>query len=164
MQLVRFHPVLVVLYAIDCAIFGYLTYTDLTRRLLPNRVTYPAIAYGMAAAFVDPRFHWSDSRLNFLDGWLGGLAGGAVFLVLALLARGQLGMGDVKLATFIGLVTGFRLFYTALLLGVVAGGGGGGGLLLTRRRGRKDMIPYGPFLVFGALVVMFFGNQLTGVR
>jgi leader peptidase (prepilin peptidase)/N-methyltransferase len=73
-----------------------------------------------------------------------------------------MGMGDVKLATFIGLVVGFPSVFAALLIAFVAGGLVGGGLLLTGLKGRKDPIPFAPFLVAGGMVAMLYGQQIIG--
>jgi len=48
----------------------------------------------------------------------------------------------------------------ALLISFVAGGLVGGGLLLTGLRGRKDPIPFAPFLVTGGMVAMLYGQQI----
>jgi leader peptidase (prepilin peptidase)/N-methyltransferase len=68
-------------------------------------------------------------------------------------------MGDVKLAAFIGLIVGFPAVLIALLISVVAGGLVGGLLLLTGLKGRKDAIPFAPFLVAGGMVAMLYGQQ-----
>ncbi len=80
------------------------------------------------------------------------LAGG-LFLVIALIGRGALGSGDVKLAAALGAVLGFRLALSGLLLGVILGGVAALVLLITRRVGRKDPIAYGPYLALGTWIV-----------
>jgi leader peptidase (prepilin peptidase)/N-methyltransferase len=70
----------------------------------------------------------------------------------ALIAPRGLAGGDVKLAGLIGLTVGFPRVLPALTVGIVAGGLTIGLLLLTRRVGPKEYVPYGPFLVLGALV------------
>jgi prepilin signal peptidase PulO-like enzyme (type II secretory pathway) len=71
-----------------------------------------------------------------------------------------LGMGDVTLATFIGLATGFPSAIVAVVLGVLLGGFVSVLLLLTRRATLQTAIPYGPFLVLGGLVALFWGQAI----
>jgi leader peptidase (prepilin peptidase)/N-methyltransferase len=77
----------------------------------------------------------------------------AAFLVLALLVRGGLGMGDVKLAAAEGLLFG-KVAVEALFLGIVLGGVAAALLLVTRRAGRRATYAYGPYLVLGAVVAV----------
>ena len=88
-----------------------------------------------------------------LDALLGGAAGLALFLLIRRLGRGAMGMGDVKLAGVIGLMTGFPSVVHALLLGIMLGGAAAALLLLTRRAGRGSTIAYAPYLTIGALVI-----------
>jgi len=86
---------------------------------------------------------------------LGGFAGFSFFLLLALLAPGAMGMGDVKLAGFIGLTTGLAGVMSALLIGIVAGGVGGLIVLIGNRFRRGKTMAYAPFLVLGVWVVLY---------
>ncbi len=82
---------------------------------------------------------------------LGGfLVGGIGFFILALMGRGALGMGDVKLAAAIGLLFGFPGVVVALFWGVIFGGLAALALLVTRRAGLKSSFAYGPYLAAGA--------------
>jgi leader peptidase (prepilin peptidase)/N-methyltransferase len=86
---------------------------------------------------------------------VGGLVGFGIFLLAALLSRGKLGAGDVKLAGVIGLATGYPHVISALFLGIVLGGLASLILLITRRIGLKSYIAYAPYLCLGALAVLF---------
>ena len=65
------------------------------------------------------------------------------------------------MATLIGLVTGFPLVLVAILLAVVLGGLVAVVLLLLKLRGRKQAIPFGPFLSLGAMVALLHGTSLV---
>jgi leader peptidase (prepilin peptidase)/N-methyltransferase len=71
-----------------------------------------------------------------------------------------LGMGDVTLATFIGLAVGFPSAIVAVVLGVLMGGLVSVLLLVTRRVTLQSALPYGPYLVVGGLVAMFWGQAI----
>jgi leader peptidase (prepilin peptidase)/N-methyltransferase len=72
-----------------------------------------------------------------------------------------LGGGDVKLAAFIGLITGFPLVIEALLLAIIIGAVVSLILLLTRIRGLRDPVPYGPFLITGAMITLLWGQSIA---
>ncbi len=134
------------------------TVTDLEHRLIPNRAILPAI---LIAALLSP--------LWFGPGWYLALVGGAIgygfFWLIAVLGekfigRGAMGEGDVKLAAFVGLITGFPGIITALVVTIVAGGVISLVLLLTRVVNLRSGIPYGPFIVLGGFITMLYGQQL----
>lgn len=91
----------------------------------------------------------------------GGLAGGGAFALLAALRRGALGMGDVKLAALIGMMTGFPWVLQALVLGVVLGGVGAAVALISRVRTGRQYMPYGPYLVAGSLMTLLHGHGIA---
>jgi leader peptidase (prepilin peptidase)/N-methyltransferase len=86
---------------------------------------------------------------------LGAVLSGGVYLIIALLPGGGLGMGDVKLATVLGFTLGF-VGWPAVVVGLLAphliNGPVAVVLLLTRRAGRRTALPLGPALLTGALL------------
>jgi leader peptidase (prepilin peptidase) / N-methyltransferase len=147
-----------VLASFFTSVLVLVTVTDLEHRLIPNRAILPAIA---VAALVSP--------LWFGPGWWLALLGGAIgygffWLVVQLgdriLGRGAMGGGDVKLAAFVGLITGFPGIITALVLTIIAGGVVSLVLLLTRIVNLRSGIPYGPFICLGGFITMLYGQQV----
>jgi leader peptidase (prepilin peptidase) / N-methyltransferase len=135
---------------------------DLDTKRLPNVIVVPSLLAGVvllgAAALV-------RGDLTALAGALLGGAGlFALYLVLALVSRGGMGMGDVKLAAVLGLYLGF-LGWGNLLVGAFAafvfGGVFGLALMLIRRAGRKSAIPFGPWMILGAWLGVFAGEFLA---
>ena len=123
--------------------------TDLDQRVLPDELTLPAIPLALLYAV---------SGLNPLVG--GGLllAIAAAVLIPALLylpsipfGAGAFGIGDVKLLAGMGLMLGGDRSLSAVLFGLLLAGVVLLVLLATRRIGRKSFIPFGPFLIIGAL-------------
>lgn len=124
--------------------------TDLLSYRVPNAITYPAIVGTLIAGALMPGAHIA----NVLAG--GALAGG-VLLVPAIFTGGVgMGMGDVKLATFVGLALGFALLPPALLLMALGGGVVASVLLLSGLRKRGEPIPYAPFIAGGALITLLW--------
>lgn len=146
-------------------LFGWLLLVvaviDLQTRRIPNRLTYPltpALLVLLALAAV-----LEGVPGNAVRALLGGVACFALLLVLALINPRGMGMGDVKLAAFIGIGLGY-LGWGHVWLGLFAGflGGGviAGALLALRLRSRKDHIPFGPWLALGALVTLLAGQPI----
>lgn len=142
-----------ILATIYTCIMIIIFFTDLEHSLVPNQVIYPAIALALLAAPFTP----SHSARELL---LGGLTGFALLLLIALIRPAGMGMGDVKLAAFIGLIVGFPSVLIALFLSFIAGGLVAGWLLLSGAKGRKDPVPFAPFLVAGGMVAMLYGKEI----
>ena len=90
----------------------------------------------------------------------GAAVGGGLLLLLAILSRGGMGGGDVKLAFTLGLWLGWPGNLLGLFISFVLGGLGSGLLLLFRLRGRKDYIPFGPFIAAGAWIALLYGRNI----
>jgi leader peptidase (prepilin peptidase)/N-methyltransferase len=138
-----------------------LSVIDFEHFLLPNRIVYPlavvTVALLTAAALGDDA--WGALGRAVLGGAVAMLALGLLHLV----SPRSMGFGDVKLAFVLGLALGW-LGWGELVLGLfcgfLAGAIVGGVLIVLRRRGRKDHLPFGPFLAFGTLVAVLWGDVI----
>ena len=138
------HLAIVAFYA---AVLIICTATDVLAYRVPNAVTYPAIIGALVIGLVLP----DASFRSVLAG--GALFGGLLF-VPSILTGGGMGMGDVKLAFFVGLALGLTFVVPAMLVMALSGGLAATILLVTRLRGKGDPIPYAPFIAGGMLVAM----------
>ena len=146
-------------------LFGWMLFVvsviDAQTRRIPNALTYPLIPALAALLVIAALLNGSPGTA--LRSVLAGLAGFAFLLLLALISPRGMGMGDVKLAAFIGLGLGY-LSWAHLILGLfmafLFGGFIGVALMVLRLRGRKDLIPFGPYLALGALVALLAGTPL----
>ncbi len=139
-----------------------LTLVDLDHKLIPNRILYPGTVVGVAllagGAIVDGR-PWS-----FLVALASGTGFFLALLALALVARGGFGFGDVKLGFLLGVFTGYVGWPNAVVAFVAAflfGGLVSVALLVGGVRGRKDAIPFGPYLVAGAYTAVVLGDRIV---
>ena len=94
------------------------------------------------------------------DAVLGAAAGGGILLVIVLVSKGGMGWGDVKLSTVIGLFLGWQSTLVALYISFISGGVVSLLLLFTGKKGRKDPVPFGPFLSGSAALALLFGQRL----
>lgn len=141
---------------------------DLERQLVLNSVLALGLLLGLVSTplwSVDAREPlWSVGNAPFgalLDAIVAGSAGLGVFLVLVLASRGGMGLGDVKLAGVVGIWVGLRGLAVALFVTAVSGGVVALLLLAMRVKGRKDRIPFAPFLALGGMTALLWGQELS---
>jgi leader peptidase (prepilin peptidase)/N-methyltransferase len=135
---------------------------DARTRLLPNRVTYPAFPAVLSLLLVASVALGDLGRLA--RGLLAAVAVGGLFLALALISPRGMGLGDVKLAPTLGLALGW-LSWGTVAVGVFAGFllGALAGLVAILALGlsRKSLVPFGPWLVGGALLGVLAGAEVA---
>jgi leader peptidase (prepilin peptidase)/N-methyltransferase len=137
---------------------------DLATRRLPDVLVlpaYPVLALLLAAACA-VRSDW-PALLRMV---LGALALFGFFFALALVSPRAMGFGDVKLAGVLGLVLGYFSWWTLVVgafAGFVLGAVVGMGLMATGSAGRKTAIPFGPFMVGGALLALWLADPAAGL-
>jgi leader peptidase (prepilin peptidase) / N-methyltransferase len=133
---------------------------DLEHSLILNKVVYP----GMVAALLLALYPWpwfnESIGMRVAYAALGGAAGFAVFLLIALVSRGGMGWGDVKLAALMGLATGFPLVFLAIIMAAILGGIVAVALMIAKKRTRRQTIPFGPFLALAAMVTLLWGSNI----
>jgi len=147
-------------FSIPFAVYAALTSTLLTvalidydHKIIPNTITLPGMAIGLGlSVWVLP--------LTPLASLLGILLGGAFFYLIALVSRGGMGGGDIKLIAMIGAFLGWQGALFTIFSGALLGSLVGVTLMLLGRKGRKDKVPFGPFLSSGAILFMLCGDDL----
>ena len=91
---------------------------------------------------------------------VGGGIGFAIFFLLAVISRGGMGWGDVKLAALIGLATGFPLLLVALEIAALLGGAVALTLLIAKKKKRREAIAFGPFLSIATMITLLWGSNI----
>jgi prepilin signal peptidase PulO-like enzyme (type II secretory pathway) len=104
--------------------------------------------------------NYATRTVDLRSALVGGIFGFVVFLLIALIRPGGMGMGDVKLVGIIGLATGHAGVLVALFVGILAGGVAALALLLWTRFDRKATMAYAPYLVVGAWTAIYFRADL----
>ncbi len=126
---------------------------DMEQGIIPNKVVYPAAAIALVIALF-------TSNPGIIQVLLGGGLGLVIMLLIAIISRGGIGWGDVKMAGLVGLLTGFPLVLVSLLLSIVGGGITALVLLIFKIKKRKQTIPFGPFLSLGTMVTLLWGASI----
>ncbi len=135
---------------------------DIRHRIIPNRIVYPSLlAFGAYVVVVA----LAGGGVDAARAATGMLAYGGSLLLVAIVSPAGMGMGDVKLASLIGLVLGpLGLRYVAVAAGAgILMGGVGAIVALLAGATRKQAIPFGPFLAAGALVAAFLAPQISSI-
>lgn len=137
------------------AVLLHVAFFDFEHRVVLDRVLVPAAALAILVSLLLP-----GAGPGWQSSLVAGAGAGAVFAAAGLFGRflfkaEVMGLGDVKLAAFIGLVLGLRGVSTALLAGVVLAGLAALVLVALRLRGLRDSMAYGPYLAAGALLGLF---------
>lgn len=143
-------------YLVLLALLLLLTATDLEQRRLPHLVLDPLIV--LAALFVP-----FNPGVQPLDALIGAGAAAAFLGALALAVRGGLALGDLYLVAPIGLMLGWPVIFTALFAAAFLAAGTSVALLVMRRVGMRSYIPFGPFLVGGAVLALLLDDRVLGI-
>lgn len=152
--------VLLVLLLAIFAQFIALAVTDIKWQLLPDRMN--AVLFGLVVAFQLIQALSGASLWEWLMSPLIG-AGGAFIFFYGLFALGKgkwMGGGDVKLVVSLGFLLGGTLTLLGLALAFNIAAIVGVGLIILKLKGRKDLVPFGPFLLFGAWLAALYGNAI----
>ena len=128
---------------------------DLKHYLILDKVIYPAIGLTLIYDLL---------RFDLFTNWnllISAIGASGFFLLIVLASRGKwMGVGDIKLAFLMGLILGWPNILVALFFAFFSGATIGVGLVLAQRKSFKSEVPFGPFLVAGTLVAMFYGQAL----
>ena len=135
---------------------------DFKWMLLPDELMAPLLIVAIAVAGLTIASSINPAHAAF-NTFLAVMVGGSIFFVIFQLSGGKMiGGGDVKLGWILGLMLGTAV--NAMLMLFLAGLGGSLvalTLLLSGKLRRNSLIPFGPFLILGALIVVLFGNDIS---
>jgi len=165
-------------FAVYCSALLAITMIDVDHWIIPDAITLPGILVGLAASFFSPprgsliaTFLHHRLGLDRLPGFLAApgfwdslaalLLGGGFFYLVAVVSRGGMGGGDIKLTAMMGAFLGLRDLGVAVFIGLLAGSVVGIALMIAGLKTRKDAIPFGPFLALGGVCAVFWGRPFV---
>ncbi|MBI2450407.1 MAG: prepilin peptidase [Candidatus Nealsonbacteria bacterium] len=126
---------------------------DLKHYIIPDKMVYPAIGIALIYDFLR-----SDLPRRS-DLFASAFGAAAFFTAIVLLSRGKwMGAGDIKLAFLMGLMLGYPNILVALFLAFFIGAIMGAGLIILGKKTMKSEVPFGPFLVLGTFIALFWGK------
>lgn len=139
------------------------TFIDFDHQIIPDEITLPGIAAGLIFSVVFPAWHGTASHLGGIaQAVLGFLAGGGTLYIVGTVGewvfkKEAMGGGDVKLLAALGAFLGWKR--TLLAIFVASFAGAVVGLILKAAKG-EERIPFGPYLILGAVICLFWGNDI----
>ena len=146
------------LYALFFSALLVVTGTDLSHKVIPNIITLPGIVIGLVGSITVLPVRWPDALLGIF-------VGGGILWVLAwaspyLFGKEGMGGGDIKLLAMIGAFLGWKPALLTIMIGSLSGSIIGISLIGLHLIKRDEYIPFGPFLVLGAVLSMFFAQPI----
>lgn len=137
------------------------TFVDLEHQIIPDRITVPGVLIGIALSF----FILPDPfKPGFMLGWknslIGAGAGFVFFYAVAVLSKGGMGGGDIKLMAMVGSIVGWKGVALTTFIGSLTGAIAGVLIIIFKGGGRKTKVPFGPFLALGTLISLYFGGWI----
>lgn len=127
--------------------------SDIAYMLIPNKILLFFLPLLIVGRVLSPLTPWWDSIV-------GAVVGFSLLLLIAVVSKGGMGGGDIKLFLLIGLVLGTFNTLLTLFLASVIGMIAGIIVLKIKRKGRKTPVPFGPSIALAAIIVYFYGNEI----
>jgi leader peptidase (prepilin peptidase) / N-methyltransferase len=148
-----------VVAAVFLATLLAITVIDLEHQIIPDVISLPGIVAGFVANLATAHVSWPESLLGIV-------IGGGIFWIIAeasVFFMGQEGMGggDIKLGAMLGAFLGWKVALLSIFMSVVGGGALALALIASGLRGRKDPIPFGPFLAAGGAAGLLCGERMV---
>jgi leader peptidase (prepilin peptidase)/N-methyltransferase len=145
-------------YFLLCSSLVVITFIDIEHQIIPDEISLPGIVIGFALSFFLKGHSWLNSLLGII------LGGGSLLLVAYgyqwLTGKEGMGGGDIKLLAMMGAFLGWKavpfIIFSSSLIGSVVGIS----IMLLQKKDSKLAIPFGPYLAFGALLYIFYGQPL----
>jgi leader peptidase (prepilin peptidase) / N-methyltransferase len=135
------------------SLFMIIVVSDIHYMIIPDKILIWFAGIFLLERIIWPLTPWWDSLLGAFSGFL-------LLLIIAVVSKGGMGFGDVKLYALLGFVLGTKLVLLSFFLSTLFGAVIGGLALLFRIVKRRQPIPFGPFIAAGSLTAYFFGMDL----
>jgi leader peptidase (prepilin peptidase)/N-methyltransferase len=133
-----------------------IAFIDLEHQIIPNRLVLFIFIWAVLWHVFIPKISWINSLL-------GALLGGGLLFVLAVVSRGGMGGGDIKLMFAAGFFLGLKNTVLALFIGFLSGAVIGVGLIFLSIKNRREPIAFGPFLSLGIITALIWGENIIKI-
>ena len=147
--------------SIKCAGMAFLSsillvvsFIDLQYQMIPDSVILVMIIAGVI-------YNLFNTELTYLDSLLGFFAASIPLFIIAVVSKGGMGGGDIKLMAAAGIFLGWQLILLSLFLAFIIGSIISIILIVMQLKNRKDIIPFGPFLSAGIFVAFLYGSEIV---
>ncbi len=141
-------------YALLSSLLIVISMIDLKLQIIPNGL----IIFGLITGIIFTLFNGFNRELfNYL---LSFLIGGGIFLIIAIVTQGAMGGGDIKLMAVLGIWFGWKEILIITLFSFIIGAIISIVLMVLKIKGRKDYVPFGPFIAIATFIMIFYGDKI----
>ena len=141
------------IYAVLLSALIVVSLIDIQHLIIPNKITYPGIILAFLVSLINSQVTWWDSLLGIVGA-------GLLLLIIAIVSKGGLGLGDVKLIAMIGGFLGWQKAFLIIFLASILGSIIGIFLIIFSNKNWKSKLPFGVFLSLATLLIIFWGNEI----
>lgn len=147
-----------VFYSIILSILIVISFIDYKHQIIPDGlillILISGIIHKMLLYFV------YKENIYLFDSFAGFASAFIIFLLIAIVSKGAMGGGDIKLIASLGFILGLKRIILNILLSFIIGAVLSIVLLITGKKGRKDPIPFGPFINISFMATLLFGHNI----
>lgn len=152
-----------------CVTLVVITFIDLEFKIIPNRITYPGIIFGLVIGGIaqyDPFLFDFPITTGLVDSGIGLLIGGGFFYAISYIYylwknKVGLGGGDIKMMAMTGALLGWQSIFPTIFIGSLLGSVIGITFMFVKKGDRYTEIPFGPWLALGNLLYIFVMKDTT---
>ncbi len=143
-------------YCILASLLVVISFIDLQHKIIPDSLVLTGFLFVVLLNILD----YIKTPYLLVSGLLGLLLGSGFFLILAIITKGGMGGGDIKLISLLGFWLGWKWTLLMMLLSFTLGGIISVLLVVLKVKGRKDTIPFAPFIATATLLTVLYGNDI----
>lgn len=147
-----------VFYSLLISLLIIISFIDYNHHIIPDKLVIILISANIFYKLLMLILY--KTPFNLINSFLGLFLGGGLFLLIALISKGGMGGGDIKLISALGLFLGIKKVLLCILLSFIIGAFFSIILLLMKKKGKKDAIPFGPFINIAFVATLFFGDSI----
>lgn len=133
-----------------------LAYIDFRKKIIPNKILLAMLVLRLTLISIEALLYKNMVYSILLSSFLGLIVGGGAFLLVALILKNSIGMGDIKLVAVIGFYVGIENLFSCVICSLLISLICGVVLILAKKISSKDMIPFAPFLMLGTFITLVF--------
>ena len=147
-----------IFYSFIFSILIIIAFIDIDHQIIPNRLVLIILLGTLLYKYIHYLLY--SRSLYLINSIMGLIISSLFFLIIVILSKGGMGGGDVKLIGALGFILGIPKIILNIFLSFLIGGVVSVLLLAFNIKGRKDPIPFGPFIVLGFIITFFAGDRI----
>ena len=159
-------PWVLLAYCLFVSALIVIFFIDIDHQIIPDGITLPGIPLAVIfGSLVLPDPFFRTDLLGWKSSLIGVIAGGGSFYLIAvigkmMLKKDAMGGGDIKMMAMVGGLLGWKGVILTTFMGSLLGSVIGGSLIIFKGKEWGAKIPFGPYLAAGALVSLFYGEDI----